>query len=105
MHSISIKAMAPGLSGRPGSGLILSDDMSSLAGLFAAFIFYAARWQCAQVPVISTTESFGTKPEARAAAERLCATGAAGISPTEPQRSQIKNATSEAASWSWAQAR
>jgi hypothetical protein len=58
----------------------------------------AAFWQCAQVPVISTTESFGEKPEARAAADRLCATGAAGISPTEPQRSQIKNATSAAES-------
>ncbi|MGX1412582.1 hypothetical protein AB7M43_002674 [Bradyrhizobium elkanii] len=31
-------------------------------------------------------------PEARAAAVKLCATGAAGISPTEPQWSQIKNA-------------
>jgi hypothetical protein len=57
---------------------------------------YAAFWQCAQVPVISTTESFGAKPEARTAAVKLCATGAAGISPTEPQRSQIRNATSDA---------
>src|SRR5690242_5721314 len=66
---------------------------------------YAAFWQCAQVPVISTTESFGANPEARAALDRLCATDAAGISPTEPQRSQIRNATNEAASWSCAQAR
>ena len=62
-------------------------------------------WQWAQVPVISTTESFGAKPEARAALFRLCATEAAGISPTAPQRSQIRNATSAAASWSCAQAR
>src|ERR1700719_5422503 len=62
-------------------------------------------WQCAQVPVISTTDNFGAKPVARAAALRLCATGAAGISPPEPQRSQIRNATIAAASWSWAQAR
>src|SRR6202162_793249 len=64
-----------------------------------------ARWQCAQVPVISTTDNFGAKPVARAEALRLCATGAAGISPTEPQRSQIRNATIAAASWSCAQAR
>src|SRR5438477_12547854 len=62
-------------------------------------------WQCAQVPVISTTDSFGAKPVARAAALRPCATGTAGISPTEPQRSQIKNATIAAASWSCEQAR
>src|SRR5205085_8582386 len=62
-------------------------------------------WQCAQVPAISTTLIFGAKPVARAAALTLCATGAAGISPTEPQRSQIKNATIEVASWSYAQAR
>src|ERR1700730_1764313 len=66
---------------------------------------YQAFWQCVQVPVISTTDNFGAKPVARAAALRLCATGAAGISPTEPQRSQIRNATIAAASWSWAQAR
>src|ERR1700737_1704295 len=66
---------------------------------------YDAFWQCAQVPAISTTDSFGAKPEARAAALRLCATGAAGISPTEPQSSQIRNATIAAASWSCAQAR
>jgi hypothetical protein len=53
--------------------------------------------QCAQVPVISTTDNFGAKPDARAAALRLCATGSAGISPTEPQRSQIRNATIAAA--------
>src|SRR6266481_8030369 len=69
------------------------------------FFYYAAFWQWAQVPVISTTESFGAKPVARAATFRLCATGAAGISPTEPQRSQIRNATIAAASWSCAQAR
>jgi len=57
------------------------------------------------VPAISTTESFGAKPDARAAAFRLCATGAAGISPTDPQWSQIKNATIEVSSWSCAQAR
>ena len=62
-------------------------------------------WQCAQVPVISTTDNLGAKPLARAAELRLCATGTAGISPTEPQRSQIRNATIAAASWSWAQAR
>src|SRR5260370_21342130 len=62
-------------------------------------------WQCAQVPVISTTDNFGAKPLARAAALRLCATGAAGISPTEPQASQIRNATIEAVSWACAQAR
>src|SRR5512136_2440874 len=62
-------------------------------------------WQCAQMPAISTTDNFGAKPEARAAALRLCATGAAGISPTDPQASQIRNATIAAASWSWAQAR
>src|SRR5258708_29379942 len=62
-------------------------------------------WQCAQVRVISTTDNFGAKPEARAAELRLCATGTAGISPTEPQRSQIRNATIAAASWSCAQAR
>ena len=59
---------------------------------------YVDAWQCAHVPVISTTESFGAKPEVRTAALRLCATAAAGISPTEPQRSQIRNATSAAAS-------
>src|SRR5664279_5433287 len=62
-------------------------------------------WQCAQVPVISTTASFGAKPVARAAAARSCATGAAGISPTEPQWSQIRKATNAALSWSCAQAR
>ena len=54
---------------------------------------------------LATTESFGANPVARAAALRLCATGAAGISPTEPQRSQIRNATIEVSSWSCAQAR
>src|SRR5450759_3408148 len=62
-------------------------------------------WQCAQMPVISTTDNFGAKPVARAAASRPCAIGTAGISPTEPQRSQIRNATIAAVSWSWAQAR
>jgi len=33
---------------------------------------------------------FGAKPVARAAALRPCVTGMAGISPTEPQRSQIQ---------------
>ena len=62
------------------------------------FHSYFGAWQWAQVPVISTTESFGAKPEARAALFRLCATAKAGISPTEPQRSQIRNATIEAVS-------
>ena len=53
-----------------------------VAGLAPRCYFF---WQCAQVPAISTTESFGANPDARAAALRLCATGAAGISPTEPQ--------------------
>src|ERR1700744_145612 len=95
-HSTSINMMATGLSGRPASRLALLDDISSLG---PRRYFYAAFWQCAQVPVISTTDSFGAKPEARAAADRLCATGAAGISPTEPQRSQIRNATIAAAAW------
>src|SRR6266480_2926672 len=66
--------------------------------------YQGAFWQCAQVPVISTTDIFAAKPVERAAALRLCASGAAGISPTEPQCSQIRNATIAAASWSWAQA-
>jgi len=57
------------------------------------------------MPVISTTAILGAKPVARAAALRPCATGTAGISPTEPQRSQIKNSHHRAASWSCAQAR
>src|SRR4051794_27750472 len=61
--------------------------------------------QCAHVPVISTTDSFAANPLARAAAFRLCAIGAAGISPTEPHCSQIRNAAIAAASWSCAQAR
>jgi hypothetical protein len=47
-----------------------------------SWLSYRARWQCAQVPVISTTESFGANPVARTAELRLCATTAAGISPT-----------------------
>lgn len=45
------------------------------------------------MPVISTIDILGVKPLARADAVRLCATGAAGTSPTRPQRSQIKKAT------------
>jgi hypothetical protein len=79
----------------------------SQGGLGAALLwsFYRARWQWAQVPVISTTESFGANPVARTAELRLCATTEAGISPTELQRSQIRNATIAAVSWSCAQAR
>ncbi len=53
--------------------------MLSLGGGDLLLLVQAAFWQCAQVPVISTTASFGAKPEARAAAARSCATGAAGI--------------------------
>src|SRR3978361_418332 len=104
---MSIRAAAPGLSGRSADGIgILPDDMKPRGRLIAVLLLkWVYFWQCAQVPVISTTDSFGAKPVARAAALRLCATGAAGISPTEPQCSQIRNATIAAASWSWAQAR
>src|ERR1700749_1470409 len=73
------------------------------SGVDRARLNHPARWQCAQVPVISTTDSFGAKPVARAAAPRLCATGAAGIFPTEPQRSQIREAPAAAASCTGAQ--
>src|ERR1700742_5184275 len=90
----------------PEFKLRLNFDLSPHAGRGAAvrcsigcnnIMPYAAFWQCAQVPVISTTESFGAKPDARAAAPSDCATGAAGISPTEPHRSQIRKATAAAA--------
>src|SRR5882757_7138254 len=100
--------MAPGLKGRPAEGFNCVEGMfpqCRLGRRIFCLFSYAAFRQWAQVPVISTTESFGAKPVARAAALRLCATGTAGISPTEPQRSQIRNATIAAASWSWAQAR
>src|ERR1700733_893746 len=87
----------------PCWGTILKRGLGSVLMAFVmdhARLKLHARWQCAQVPVISTTDNFGAKPLARAAALRLCATGAAGISPTEPQRSQIRNATIAAASWS-----
>ena len=42
---------------------------------------------------IAMAESIVAASEARAAALTLLATGAAGISPTEPQSSQIRNAT------------
>ena len=44
-------------------------------------------------------------PVVRTASLRLCATRLAGISPTEPHRSQIKNATIALSSWSCPQAR
>jgi hypothetical protein len=55
-------------------------------------------WQCAQTPVISTIDIRGVKPVERAEALRLCAMGAAGTSPTSPQRSHIRNATIAASS-------
>jgi hypothetical protein len=54
---------------------------------------YPARAQLAQVPVISTTVIFGEKPLARAPSISGCVTVDAAISPTAPQRSQIRNAT------------
>src|SRR3981081_3820458 len=56
---------------------------------------YQAFWQCAQVPVISTTDSFGAKPVARAAALRVFATRTAGLSPNQPRRSEDSNATTQ----------
>ncbi len=82
-HSISTKAMAPGVSARPDEGDISLVGIVPHGTAWMPCCYYF--WQCAQVPAISTTESFGANPDARAAALRLCATGAAGISPTEPQ--------------------
>ena len=80
-QSISIKAMAPGLSGRPAEDVSEVDDIIPREPACAPCCYFR---QCAQVPAISTTDILGAKPEARAAALTLCATGAAGISPTEP---------------------
>src|SRR3569833_1044533 len=103
-------AIAPRPSGRVADDFAADasdgfEDICSLSAVSLLFLFgrfkaHAAFWQCAQVPVISTTESFGAKPEAPAAAFRLSAIGAAGASPTVPQRSQIRNATRAALSWS-----
>src|SRR2546423_1528994 len=106
-HSISINATAPGLSARPAEGVIDVEDIDPRWPACRRVLYFRLCyfWQCAQVPAISTTDIFGAKPDARAAALTPCATRVAGISPTEPQCSQIRNATIEVASWSCAQAR
>jgi len=53
---------------------------------------YAAL-QCAQIPEISITGVFGTKPTAREAFLIVSATAAEAASPTAPHFSQIRNTT------------
>src|SRR5215472_4342440 len=49
--------------------------------------------QCEQMPAISITGLFGTKPAARHECLRASATAAPVASPTVPQRSQMRNTT------------
>jgi len=58
------------------------------------------RWLRFSDEVVWPNFRFGAKPDARAAALRSPAKDPDGISPTRPQRSQIRNATAEVASWS-----
>src|SRR6478735_11752580 len=59
-HSTSIIAMAPALSGRSSEPVADVDDIHPLwAGVDADRCY--CFWQCAQVPAISTTDSFGAK--------------------------------------------
>ena len=84
-HNTSMMRTAKKLRGRAG-GFAASVIVAMECG-------YPALPQLAQVPVISTTVIFGEKPVARAPSISGWVTLEAAISPTAPQRSQIRNAT------------